>query len=57
VARTEHRADAILLFPARNGAARWDAEETLEAVRGAAGQVPLEVVVVDAEAPAAPSGS
>ncbi|MDX6554025.1 MAG: cytochrome c oxidase subunit, partial [Miltoncostaeaceae bacterium] len=55
VARTAHGAGLIQLFPARHAEA-WDGA-ALEAVQAAAGSVPVEVAIIDAEAPAAPSGS
>jgi hypothetical protein len=55
VAVTAHQADEILVVAARGG--RLDSEEALAAVRAAAGSVPVEQIVVDAEAPASPSGS
>ena len=55
VARTAHRADLILLSPARQAEA-WEGP-ALDAVQAAAGSVPVEVTPIDTEAPAAPSGS
>jgi hypothetical protein len=55
VARTDHRADEVLLVAARGG--RLDSDEALAAVRAGADPVQVEKVVVDAEAPMAPSGS
>ena len=55
VAVTEHHADEILVVAARGG--RLESEESLQSVRAAAGAVPVERIVVDAEAPASPSGS
>jgi hypothetical protein len=54
VAVTAHRADEILVVAARGGA--LDSEDALGAVRSAAGEVPVDSVVVDTEAPASPSG-
>jgi hypothetical protein len=55
VAVAEHHADEILVIAARGG--RLESDEALAAVRAAAGDVPVERIVVDAEAPASPSGS
>jgi cytochrome c oxidase subunit 1 len=55
IAVTGHRADEILVIAARGG--RLESDEALAAVRPAAGTVPVERIVVDAEAPASPSGS
>ena len=51
----EHGADEILVVATRGG--RLDSEDAVGAVSSAAGSVPVERVVVDAEAPASPSGS
>ncbi len=55
VAVRDHHADEILVVAIRGG--RLDSVETLEAVKAAVGDVPAEQIVVDAEAPASPSGS
>lgn len=55
VAVTAHRADEILLVAARGGP--LSSEAILSSVRDAAGDVPVDTVVVDAEAPASPSGA
>ena len=55
IAVAEHHADEILVIAARGG--RLESDEALAAVRTAAGTVPVERIVVDAEAPASPSGS
>jgi len=55
VAVSDHHADEILVVAARGG--RLESEESLQSVRAAAGSVPVERIVVDAEAPASPSGS
>jgi len=55
VAVSDHHADEILVVAARGG--RLESEESLQSVRAAAGAVPVERIVVDAEAPASPSGS
>jgi cytochrome c oxidase subunit 1 len=55
IAVGEHHADEILVIAARGG--RLESDEALAAVRAAAGSVPVERIVVDAEAPASPSGS
>ncbi|MBJ7455787.1 MAG: cbb3-type cytochrome c oxidase subunit I, partial [Thermoleophilia bacterium] len=55
IAVAEHHADEILVIAARGG--RLESDEALAAVRTAAGSVPVERIVVDAEAPASPSGS
>jgi hypothetical protein len=54
VAVTAHRAEHIVVVAARGGA--LDSDESLAAVRAAAGAVPVDSVVVDTEAPASPSG-
>lgn len=54
IARSDHRADAVLLAITRGGP--WDYDSAVEPVRAAAAPLELERVVVDAEAPAAPSG-
>ena len=51
LARTAHRCDKVVLFPARNNGTRWDDDETLGRVREAAGSLPVDVVLVDAAAP------
>ena len=55
VAVSDHRADEVLVIAARGG--RLESEDALQSVRAAAGSVPVERIVVDAEAPASPSGS
>ncbi len=55
VAVADHGADEVLVVATRGG--RLDSVETLEAVKAAVGSVPAEQIVVDAEAPASPSGS
>ncbi|HTI32284.1 MAG TPA: hypothetical protein VL422_01330, partial [Miltoncostaea sp.] len=55
VAVSAHGAQEILVVAARGG--RLESDETLAAVRAAAGTVPVERLVVDTEAPASPSGS
>ncbi len=55
VAISDHHADEVLVVAARGG--RLQSEETLQAVRAAAGSTPVEQVVSDTEAPASPSGS
>jgi cytochrome c oxidase subunit 1 len=55
IARTDHHADEVLLVAARGG--RLDTDEALAAVRAGADPVQVDKVVVDAEAPMAPSGS
>jgi cytochrome c oxidase subunit 1 len=55
VAISAHHADEVLVVAARGG--RLDSEEGLQAIRAAAGSVSVERIVVDAEAPASPSGS
>ncbi len=55
VAVTDHRADRIVIAVAGGGNLATD--ETQAAVRAAAGDTPVESIVVDAGAPAAPSGS
>ena len=55
VAVADHGADQVLVVATRGG--RLDSVDTLESVKGAVGGVPAEQIVVDAEAPASPSGS
>lgn len=55
VALREYRATSIVLAVASGGP--LDSDDALAAAQAAAGKVPVERVVVDAEAPAAPSGS
>jgi hypothetical protein len=55
VAITAHAAQEILVVAARGG--RLDSDEALAAVTAAAGPVPVERVVVDAEAPTSPTGT
>ncbi|WP_217914514.1 cytochrome c oxidase subunit I [Miltoncostaea marina] len=55
VAVREYEAQEILLVAARGG--RLESEDALGGVRSAAGDVPVERIVVDAEAPASPSGT
>ena len=55
VAVRDHHADEILVVATRGG--RLDSVDTLESVKAAVGDVPAEQIVVDAEAPASPSGS
>jgi hypothetical protein len=55
VAVSDHHADEILVIAASGG--RLESEDVLQSVRAAAGSVPVERIVVDAEAPASPSGS
>ncbi len=55
VALREYRATSIVLAVAPGGP--LDSDDAFAAAQAAAGKVPVERVVVDAEAPAAPSGS
>jgi cytochrome c oxidase subunit 1 len=55
IAREHYRADEILLVATRGG--RLDSDEVAQGVQASAGSVPVERLVVDAEAPTAPSGS
>jgi cytochrome c oxidase subunit I len=54
IAATDHSAGLVLVAATRGG--RLDSEETLAAVTSASGGVPVERIVVDAGAPASPSG-
>jgi hypothetical protein len=54
VAVTAHEVDEIVVVAARGGA--LDSDDSLAAVRAAAGAVPVDTVIVDTEAPASPSG-
>jgi len=51
----DHRATQVVVAVARGG--RLDTASIVENLQAAAGDVPVERIVVDAEAPAAPSGS
>lgn len=55
VATADHAADLILIAATRGG--RLASDDALAAVRSAAGATPVEQIVVDAGAPASPSGS
>ncbi len=55
IAVADHAAGLVLVAATPGG--RLDSAETLTAVTAAAGEVPVERIVVDAGAPASPSGS
>lgn len=51
IAHTAHGAESVMVVPVR-GVEDWDREETAESIRAAAGPVPVDLITLDAEAPA-----